>query len=179
MPAVSHNQLWFGYDEAQDADIRQRFGEQVSAALAGELDHWADDSRGLVALIILLDQFTRNIYRGEPKAFSGDEAALAHVRAAIASEQDEGLPAIHRVFLYIPFEHCESLATQDEGITHFDRLLASSATEVRKDVEGFRNYAVAHRKVIAEYGRFPHRNRILGRENTPGEAYYLASNSGF
>jgi len=176
MARPAQHELWFGASGAVDADLRQRFGALVERALAGALQAWAGDEAGLVALVLLLDQFTRNIFRGTPRAFAGDPQALALAREAVATGRHRRLPAIHRVFLYLPLEHCEDLAVQDECLRLFEELEQVAGSE---SVAGFRRYAVAHREVIAQFGRFPHRNAILGRNSTPAELEYLAHHGGF
>jgi uncharacterized protein (DUF924 family) len=170
------NQLWFTSSEQTDADCRSRFGTRVDNALTGGSGDWADTDPGLIALVVLLDQFTRNIYRGTPRAFAGDERALALAQQAIASGHYQRLPAIHQVFLYMPLEHSEDGEVQEECVTLFEELSAITGNEL---IEGFAHYAVAHRDVIAQFGRFPHRNAILGRESTPGELAYLEKHGGF
>ena len=164
------NALWFTSSPATDNSIRQRFGSLVQRALGGELDHWSGSDDGLVALIVPLDQFTRNLYRDTPQAFDGDEAALALARDTIANGRYQRLPAIHQAFLFMPLEHCEQLAVQEQCVTLFEALAASSGHPL---LASFARYAAAHRDVIARFGRFPHRNAILGRENTPEEQEYL------
>lgn len=168
--------LWFSADPQTDTAIASRFGDLVTRGLAGELESWAGSDPGLVALVLLLDQFTRNIYRGTARAFAGDARALALARQGIASGRHRQLPTIHRVFLYLPLEHCEDRATQDECVRLFTALAAESGTSA---VDGFARYAVAHRDVIARFGRFPHRNAILGRNSTPEESAYLERHGGF
>jgi uncharacterized protein (DUF924 family) len=173
------NKLWFQSSDAGDRYIEEEFGTAVAAALAGELDHWTGQPGGLTALVILLDQFTRNIYRGTPAAFSGDQQALALVQAAAASGADCDISAIHRVFLYIPYEHCEDLPTQELGIACFDRLLGDCSEHACEQVAGFRRYSIAHRDVVAQFGRFPHRNEILGRPSSAEEKDHLKKHGGF
>ncbi len=173
------NKLWFQSSEAGDQHIRDEFGADVEAALAGDLDQWSGQPGGLTALVILLDQFTRNIYRGTAAAFSGDQQALTLVQAAVANGADCDISAIHRVFLYIPYEHCEDLATQEAGIACFDRLLADCNTDAREQIEGFKRYSIAHRDVIARFGRFPHRNEILARQSSAKEKDHLQEHGGF
>ncbi len=179
MPAEDRNKLWFQASESTDSEIRHQFGDAVEAAVAGQLDHWSAGTQGLAALIVLLDQFTRNIYRGTASAFAGDDGALALARGAVASGTDRNMPAIHRVFLYIPFEHAEDLAAQEQGIARFDALLDDCHPDAREAVEGFRRYMVAHRDVVAQFGRFPHRNSILGRASTADEQAHLDKHGGF
>ena len=177
--AEARNKLWFQSSPQVDAQVRDRFGGLVEAALEGELEDWAASPGGLVALVILLDQFTRNIYRGTAAAFSGDQRALQLARNAVNRGDDARLPIIHRVFLYMPFEHSEELSDQEEGIRCFDRLLEDCEVAARDEVESFRRYMQAHRDVIAQFNRFPHRNAILGRESTPEEMAHLEKHGGF
>jgi uncharacterized protein (DUF924 family) len=173
---ADRHRLWFAASPETDATIRDRFGGQVDLALAGDLARWAGRDDGLIALILLLDQFTRNIYRGTPRAFAGDELALELARQAVNSGRYQRLPAIHQVFLYMPLEHSEDLDTQEECVALFAVL-----AEVTGDpgIREFSRYAVAHREVIARFGRFPHRNAILGRPSTPEERDYLKAHGGF
>ena len=170
------NALWFTAREENDAVCRSRFGSLVDQALAGKLVDWALRDRGLVALILLLDQFTRTIHRGTAAAFAGDDRALALAQHAIATGHYQRLPAIHQVFLYLPLEHCEDLEVQEECVTLFEALAAVTGSE---EIAAFTRYAVAHRDVIALFGRFPHRNAVLGRDSTPDELAYLAQHGGF
>tara|TARA_R110001592_G_scaffold363398_2_gene688036 strand:+ start:104684 stop:105274 length:591 start_codon:yes stop_codon:yes gene_type:complete len=174
--APEHSQLWFRASEETDAALRSRFGSLVTQALAGELNHWAEDDKGLIALVLLLDQFTRNIYRGTPESFAGDDTAQQLVQQVIASGRHTALPPIHQVFLFLPLEHCEDLETQELCVQLF-RELAERSDANR--VNDFARYAVAHRDVIARFGRFPHRNAILGRESTAEELAYLEKHGGF
>ena len=174
--APQQNRLWFSASEETDATVRSRFGHLVTRALAGGLNLWAADDRGLIALLLLLDQFTRNIYRGTPESFAGDAAALELVQPVVASKRHKALPPIHQVFLFMPFEHCENLAVQEECLRLFSALAdRSDAVRINESAR----YAVAHRDVIARFGRFPHRNAILGRESTTEELAYLEKHGGF
>ena len=172
----SYHSLWFKKSDSTDLTCQQQFGDCVAQALAGDLDHWAEHPQGLTALILLLDQFTRNIFRDTAQAFSGDQRALAAALVAIDNQQHLKLPAIHRVFLYMPLEHSEEMTIQERCISLFEALVEETASA---DIESFGRYAHAHREVIAEFGRFPHRNAILGRESTRQELDYLAKHGGF
>lgn len=158
---------WFRKDPAFDALIQQRFGEVISLALAGALIEWDSEPRGALARIILLDQFTRNTLRDTPRAFAGDVRALAAARAMVESGRDLKLAPIERWFVYLPFEHAEDVAAQERSVELFNALAAEPGLG---DVVG---YAVRHRDIIARFGRFPHRNRILGRISTPEEIEFL------
>lgn len=159
-------ELWFRKADETDAAIRARFGADVEAALAGRREQWAHGARGMLALLILLDQFTRNIFRDTPRAFAGDARALALATAMVAKGEDRELAPFERWFAYLPFEHAESIAAQREALRLFGRLAE----------EGFPDalsWANKHHDVIARFGRFPHRNAILGRISTPEELEFL------
>ncbi|MFT4823099.1 MAG: hypothetical protein ACI9DH_000655 [Halioglobus sp.] len=168
--------LWFKASADTDQHCKEAFGIYVEKAISGELNDWVKSDEGLVALVILLDQFTRNIYRGTPAAFSGDARALELAQHAIASGQYQRLPAIHRLFLCLPLEHTENPSVQECSVERVRELAETSGHEM---FSGFIRYAVAHRNVIAQFGRFPHRNSILGRESTREELDYLAVHGGF
>jgi uncharacterized protein (DUF924 family) len=176
MPQQSRNRLWFRKDAATDRQIGERFGAQVERALAGELDHWADRDRGLVALVLLLDQLPRNLFRDSAKAFSGDPKALRLAQDCIACGHHQRLPAIHQVFLFMPLEHSEDLEDQEECVALFQELETITGLAALSD---FRRYAEAHREVIERFGRFPHRNTVLGRESSEEELDYLRQHGGF
>lgn len=168
--------MWFKSSEETDQLCRQHFGRLVDAALDGDLQDWESSDAGLIALILLLDQFTRNIHRGTPKAFAGDARALDLAQHCIAHGHHQRLPAIHQVFLFLPLEHCEDLEVQEECVELFEELTNITGLEA---VAGFSRYAMAHYEVIAKFGRFPHRNVILGRDSTPEELAYLEKHGGF
>lgn len=168
--------LWFQSKPDTDKTCRERFGGLIEEALRGKLDDWADSDRGLIALVVLLDQFTRNIYRNTPGAFSGDARALALAQHCIAHGHHQRLPVIHQVFLFLPLEHCEDLEVQEECVTLFGELATVTGLPQLAD---FARYAVAHRDVIARFGRFPHRNSILGRDSTAAELQHLEQHGGF
>jgi uncharacterized protein (DUF924 family) len=166
---------WFRKDAGFDAEIRSRFLPAVEAALAGELTAWADDRQGILALLILLDQFPRNLFRGEARAFAGDQQARRLAETTLAKGWDQNLSAVEKLFVYLPFEHSESLADQERSVALFSALAAG-----HPGCEGFLDYAHRHHEVIARFGRFPHRNAALGRPSTPEETSYLAQpGSGF
>jgi uncharacterized protein (DUF924 family) len=158
---------WFRKDADFDASIRERFGDAIETALAGGLQDWAQAPGSALALVLVLDQFTRNVFRGSPRSFAGDTRALALARAIVARGWDAGLAPVRRWFVYLPFEHSEALADQRESLRLFATLRddpqAGSAWE----------WAVRHHDVVARFGRFPHRNEILGRPSTPEETEFL------
>jgi uncharacterized protein (DUF924 family) len=166
---------WWRKDAAFDAEIRARFGALIERALRGELESWAATPQGALAQVLLLDQFTRNAFRDTARAFAGDARALAAAQAMVGRRQDEALPPEQRAFAYMPYEHAEGLAAQDEAVRLFGRLAALSPTHT--DQLG---YARRHRAIVERFGRFPHRNRILGRRSTAEEEAFLQEpGSGF
>lgn len=171
---AERGELWFRKDPAVDAEIRERFAAWVERAGRGELEHWGETGRGRLALIILLDQFTRNIHRDRADAFAHDHRALAHSLEGQSRGQDQALKAVQRVFFYMPMEHAESLPVQDESVRRFEALRAGVGQHLAGPFDNFLDYARRHRDVILRYGRFPHRNALLGRESTPAEQEYLS-----
>ena len=163
---------WFKRSDAFDAEIDNRFGATVQAALAGRLDAWALRPEGVLALIVLLDQFTRNVYRGTPAAFAGDAQALALAQKLVDSGEHLRLPPLQRWFATMPLEHAEDLALQQQCVRLFEALSAAEGPH-REALAGALDYARRHRDVVARFGRFPHRNAILGRASTPEEAAFL------
>lgn len=159
---------WFRKDDAFDAQIRERFGALIDTAIDGGLRDWAATPRGALAQILVLDQFTRNVYRDTPRAFAGDPQALALAVALTQNGQDKELEPTLRAFVYMPFEHAEDLLMQARAVELF-QLLAQS----REGYESMLDYAQRHQEVIARFGRFPHRNAILGRDSTPEELAFL------
>jgi uncharacterized protein (DUF924 family) len=165
---------WFAADAALDAQIRARFGEAVEAAANGRLDDWMATPAGWLALLILLDQFPRNLYRNDPRAWAADARAQRVTLSGLARGDDRQLPAVQRVFAYLPLEHAEDKALQQRSVELFEALCAEVPTEQRKQFEEFLDYARRHHEVIVRFGRFPHRNAALGRPSTPEETFYLA-----
>lgn len=167
---------WFRKDARFDAAIAERFGALARQALAGGLREWdREGACGALARIIVLDQFTRNIWRGRPESFAGDALALAAAQQLIDSGADQALLPVQRWFAYLPFEHAEDAAMQEKSVTLFSAL-----AEQHQGFAEALDYAHRHRGVIARFGRFPHRNAILGRASTPEELAFLAQpGSGF
>ena len=171
----TQRKIWFDKDEVFDALVAERFGPLIERALRGELDTWSDAAHSALARVLLLDQFTRNAFRGQPRSFAGDAQAVAEASAMVGRRFDESLPPFMRAFAYMPFEHAEGLATQDESVRLFARLVAEAP-----DCAHMLDYAHRHRAVIERFGRFPHRNAILGRASTAEEVAYLKKpGSGF
>ena len=156
---------WFAKSPEFDAEIRARFGPLHAAAVAGELDHWAETPAGVLALILMLDQFSRNLHRGNARAFAADAKALGLARQVLERGLDNGLGDLERAFLFLPFEHSEAPRDQELSVQCFagiaDPLYLKSAAE--------------HKAIIDRFGRYPHRNAALGRESTPEEIAFLAA----
>jgi uncharacterized protein (DUF924 family) len=171
--AEAKAELWWGHRRESDELLQARFGAVASAAAADLLDHWAGSPRGRLALILTLDQLPRAIHRGAPEAFAQDAKARRVAERGLESGADRLLRPIERLFVYLPFEHSENIADQDRSVELFGDLVAAVPREHRETFAGFLDYAVRHREVIREFGRFPHRNHILGRESTPEEKDFL------
>ena len=159
---------WFRKSEAFDAEIAQRFGPLIEQALRGELRAWDAQADEGLARILVLDQFTRNVFRESPRAFAGDALALEAARAMVAAGRDTSLLPVQRSFVYLPYEHAEDLGVQDESVRLFTQLQA-----VAPGMDNVLDYAHRHRAVIARFARFPHRNAWLGRESTAEEIAFL------
>jgi uncharacterized protein (DUF924 family) len=165
---------WFGGDPAFDAEIRTGFGELVERASQGELDDWAATARGRLALIILLDQFRRHIYRGERGAFRRDPQALKLCVEGAMTGDYRSLDPFERAFFFMPLQHAESLPVQERAVKIYAGLVAAASPTQKATFATFAQFAELHRDIIATYGRFPHRNRILGRPDTDSERDFLA-----
>ena len=156
-------QKWFKKDEAFDAQFKSRFESAHEAAASGALDNWAADAQGALALLLLLDQFPRNVFRNSPRTYATDGKALEVAKAAVDASLDQEIddPAL-RAFFYLPFMHSESLADQERSVA----LCENAAPENQR-------FAKHHRDIVARFGRFPHRNAVLGRRSTPQEEQFL------
>lgn len=161
--------MWWSKNPEVDREIRQRFEACVAEAANHELDHWSATAGGRLALILLTDQFPRHIYRDTPQAFSFDALARHWAREGIRQGEHEQLRPVERVFFYLPLEHSESMDDQEQSVTLCEELVRNAPDEHKAVFEEFLRYARLHRDVIKRFGRFPHRNRILGRESTPEE----------
>jgi uncharacterized protein (DUF924 family) len=158
---------WFVKDPAFDAEIRARYGDAIEAALGGAFEAWTGTPHGALARILLLDQFTRNVFRDTPRAFAGDALALEAAGAAVDAGFDRSLDPYERWFLYLPFEHAEDAAAQARSLALFGAL--ARETGLRDPLE----WAEKHAAVVRRFGRYPHRNAILGRTSTAGELAFL------
>jgi uncharacterized protein (DUF924 family) len=158
---------WFTKDPTFDEAVRERFGDLYRRAAAGELDGWREEAESCLALVICLDQFPRNMFRGDAQTHATDDKALETARYAVERALDRELPPFQRMFLYMPFMHSEDLADQQRSVELFELLAEKPGAP---DVT---SYAVGHKEIVERFGRFPHRNAILGRETTPEEAEFL------
>lgn len=167
------DELWFGGSPAIDSQIRERFAALVEEALDGGLTAWEARIDTRLALVLLLDQFTRNVYRGQARAFSGDRRAQQLSLDAHASGMDAEFATVGMVFLSMPLMHAEDVALQDESVLRFQRLLDTCAPELRDTLARNLEFARVHRDIVAQFGRFPYRNAVLGRTSTPAEEAFL------
>ncbi len=169
--------IWFGDDAAFDHEIRTEFASDVACASEGQLAHWAQEPRGRLALILLLDQFRRNIYRDTAQAFELDRIALKLCVEGAMEGKDRGLSHIQRAFFYMPLQHAESVKIQSKGCELYNKLAEAVSPTFRETFSTIAQFAELHRDIVEQFGRFPHRNKLLGRSNTPEENEYLAGDS--
>ncbi len=181
-------EFWFGLDEAHplaqqerwwkkdadfDREVRTRFAAELAAADRGELTEWEETPKGRLALILIFDQFTRNMFRNRPESFAFDPRALALSRDGQEKAMDRKLAPVQRWFFYLPMMHAEDRDIQGRSVEAFRGLAETSPVELRQAMQGSYDYAVKHAEIIERFGRFPHRNAILGRESTPEELEFL------
>lgn len=167
-----YRKAWFVKDPEFDQQIRQRFLPDYERAAAGKYDNWQADSQGAIALLLLLDQFPRNLFRGDPCSFATDPKALSLAKHLVDTGRDKSLLPAHRFFAYVPFEHSENLADQTRCVELMQNLIDTVPT-LDEGLKGGLDYAIRHKAVIERFGRFPHRNEILGRESTTEEIEFL------
>ena len=158
---------WFRKDPKFDAEVRRRFGDLHARAASGELNAWRASPEPMLALVVILDQLSRNLYRNDPRAFAQDERARSYASEALLRGDDLGCLPVQRQFLYLPFEHSENLADQDRAVELMRSL------EAFEETRGLTAWAEKHRDIIRHFGRFPHRNAILGRPSTAEETEFL------
>lgn len=161
---------WFGSDPQSDAQLRRDFGPLLAEAEAGGLQRWEDEPESMLALVVLLDQFSRNLHRGSGQAFANDARARDLAARALEQGWDQRFSPLERMFFYLPFEHSESLADQERCVELFEALNQQQGDAFFANTL---DYARRHRDVIARFGRFPHRNQRLGRPSTPEEEAFL------
>jgi len=169
--------IWFGEDQAFDHQVANEFADDVERASEGELNHWAHEPRGRLALILLLDQFRRNIHRNTPEAFAKDKLALKLCVEGAAEKMDKGLSAIQRAFFYMPLQHAESRKVQKKSCEMYRNLAKGVSPTYKETFDTIAQFAELHADIVEQYGRFPHRNKVLNRTNTAEENKYLAGDA--
>jgi uncharacterized protein (DUF924 family) len=180
--ATSKNKMWFAKSATIDSDIRKKFLSLLETLAAGPLaNEWSGrGARERLAAIIVLDQFSRNLFRDSPRAFSQDALALRLCKEGLSRREDLTLSEAERIFFYLPLEHSEDIGDQTRAVEMFSALRKDARSDFRKLTESTLEYAYAHKAVIEQFGRFPHRNEVLARASTPEELAYLAKpGSGF
>lgn len=173
LPTSDRTNLWFGENEDLKLEFLKRFGAEYNAAVQGHLNEWAKTPRGRLALIILLDQFSRYMHKKSKEAFAYDTRALTLCLEGLEEQMDHTLTLIERVFFYMPLVHSEDDTIQEKSIRLFQEMVSLSMTETTQIYQLFLAYAYAHFRVIKQFGRFPQRNQILGRESTKEELAFL------
>lgn len=173
MPSSRRTQVWFGASEEHDQNIRALFSEDLEKAAAGQYLEWTHHPRSTLALIIIFDQFARNMFRGTPQSFAHDDQALDLCLKSIDKQFDHAVSLIERAFFYMPLMHSEDLSMQETSLQAFQMLVDLALPETRGIFEGFYKYAVKHYDIIKRFGRYPHRNSILNRESTEEELEFL------
>ena len=169
----AHRSMWWTGSVTVDDEVRRRFGSLINAAGAGELDHWLDTPRGRLAYILVCDQFPRHVHRATPQAFANDPLALAAAKVGVETGVDRALRLDHRSFFYLPFEHSESLVDQHTCVGLYTQLRDETPAGQRHLTGAGLRHAHQHRDIINRFGRFPHRNEVLGRTSTAAELAYL------
>jgi len=167
-------EIWFSEDAVFDHEIEKEFVDDVAAACDGKLNHWAAEPQGRLALILLIDQFRRNIHRGTADAFSKDRLALKLCVEGAMEKKDRGLTPIQKVFFYMPLQHAESRKVQAKSVELYNRLAETVSATDRETFLTVAQFAELHKDIVDQFGRFPHRNKLLDRENTAEEAEFLA-----
>ncbi len=178
LPAADKMQQWWTKSDAYDAHLRERFGASVELAQQGGLREWDASPEGTLARILLLDQVSRNIFRGSAQMYAGDELALAATLALLEGDA-ETLPAIYQYFALMPLMHAEDVALQERSVKEFKALVSRTPSPTKESIANAVEFAEEHRDVVAKWGRFPHRNELLGRESTPAELEFLKDNPGW
>ncbi len=171
---LPQKQRWFMGGKTLDELLSARFGQTVQKAQAGEFDHWLEDIRGAMAYVILLDQFSRNIYRGAAQAFAGDARALSISQHVLSCADYASLPLTNKVFLFMPFEHDENSASQQTSVALFTDLRDQAPPSLARFAQATLDSAIEHKAIIDQFGRYPHRNATLGRPSTAAEISWLS-----
>lgn len=176
LPSAHRTEVWFGGKKETDDEVKGNFSSDLQNAIAGKYVDWEKDPHSYLALIIIFDQFSRHIYRNAPQAFAQDQMALDLCLRGVQQEFDHALSLIERVFFYMPLMHSENLEMQSTSVRAYQILVNLSFPETRSVYENFLEYAVKHYEVIRRFGRFPHRNILLGRPSTAEELEFLKTN---
>ena len=173
IPSEHRARIWFGEDPQTDVEIKQLFSEDLQKAITGEYDSWEEKPRGQLALVLLLDQFSRHIYRDTVQAFSQDPKSLTICLHGMSLEADHSLSLIERVFYYFPLLHSENIHHQEQSVRAYQLLSELAFSETKIIYDSFLRFAHHHYNVIQKFNRFPQRNKVLNRESTPEELVYL------
>jgi len=176
---LPQSKRWFKGGRELDQELAERFGPDLALAREGKLDHWRESASGTLALIVMLDQFNRNIHRGTAAAFAGDAQALSLCHHAIDMAYPRQWPITHQVFCYLPLEHDESEQSQQLSVTLFGKLLEQAPEQLQDYARGTLDYALQHKEIIDRFGRYPYRNEVLGRRSTPEEIEWLSNGKRF
>ncbi|MFT7133998.1 MAG: hypothetical protein ACI81O_002717 [Cyclobacteriaceae bacterium] len=177
--AKAQSRRWYQSSTADDEAMRSQFGATLQQAEKDALRDWVTTPRGRLALVILLDQMSRNLYRGTAQAFANDARALDIATKMVDAGEHQCLAPIEQVFLFHPFEHAESLSAQQQSVQLFTALLEQAPADWHQQLQSFLNFAIVHHDIMVTHGRFPHRNKVLGRKNTSEEDDYLIRGSKF
>lgn len=173
IPSEHRARIWFGEDKETDAEIKNLFSKDLQSAIDNEYDYWMETPRGQLSLILLLDQFSRHVFRDTPKAFAQDKKALQVCVQGMSVEADHSLSLIERVFYYFPLLHSENVQLQEQAVLSYQILAELAFSETRVIYESFLRFANHHYSIIQRFGRFPQRNRVLNRQSTDEELIYL------
>lgn len=176
---IFNRALWWQKDKQTDEMIEKRFASRREEAIHGKLDDWLEEPKSLLAYIILIDQFSINLKRNTPEMFEHDELGIKAAKKAVDKQFDQSLKLVERVFVYLPFEHSENLSHQKKSVSLFEQLVKDTPQEHQPIAKSFLDYAKDHHDIIEKFGRFPHRNPILGRESTAEELTFMQSHGGF
>lgn len=176
---IFNRPLWWQKDKQTDEIIEKRFASRREEAINGKLNEWLEEPRSLLAYIILIDQFSRNLKRNTPEMFEHDALGLKAAQIAVEKQFNQSLKLIERVFVYLPFEHSENLSHQKTSVALYEQLLKDTPQEHQSVAKGFLDYAKDHHDIIERFGRFPHRNQILGRDSTAEELTFMQSHGGY
>ena len=165
--------LWFGFSSEMDEIVKKRYSQTLEDANNGKLDAWQESSQGTVTLIVILDQFSRQIHRKDEKAFSYDAKALAIAEAAVTRGQDKNMHMLEKIFCYMPYQHSEEMAMQEKSVALFESLLSHASKDQYEFATKGLKMAREHKDIISQFGRYPHRNEVLGRVSTEEEIKFL------